>query len=66
MRFVGAPPKVDLWIEVDPEELEAPWMKQGLKIPFTAKNGETVYYWRVQGVWILVTVKQDLKLLIER
>ena len=57
MKILRTPPDIDMMIEVEDADLEEPWMKQGLKIPFEFNNGKKAYYWRVGGSWILLILK---------
>lgn len=57
MKMLRAPPTAEVWIEVDESELEEPWMQEGFKMPFETREGKKVYWWRVQGCWILILPK---------
>jgi len=58
MKLKQPPTGVSAWLEVTPNELKEFERMGGLMLRFEGGNGVPACYWRVEGTWILLTVKE--------
>lgn len=58
-------PDVDAMIEVSPSEFLELKEKGGLFLEIEPKSRSHAYFWRVQGTWILIVVKEKQDALSE-
>jgi len=58
MKLLQTPPSVDVMLEVTAEEAKRLEERDGLMFRVETKSGKQAYYWRIQGMWALVTVKE--------
>ena len=52
-------PNSDVLLEVTPAELKELKSKGGLMLSVETKSGTVSFFWRVQGCWIVLVVKED-------
>jgi hypothetical protein len=58
MKMKQMPTHVSAWLEVTPDEFQELEHMEGLMLRVETGNSVPAYYWRVQGTWILLTVKE--------
>jgi hypothetical protein len=59
MKLKQPPLDVSAWLEVTPEELQELERMGGFMLRVETRTDDPAYYWRIQGTWILLTVKES-------
>jgi len=58
MKLLQTPMNTEIMLEISAKELKELEERGGLMFRVKTKSGKQAYYWRIQGMWALLIVKE--------